>query len=244
MKKLLISTAMLAVSAGAVMAQTETSAPSVLERVLNNVNGAVGATTMGEGDVASVLSNIAATQTTLIENVNDGNVDVDQIFGNIDASVSVIFETVNQPLLSASSSAGAFDATTLNAVTSVALQEMKGTLGDVTTLTLGASLDAAASITGGANQTLNESEALAGSGSGGDAAALAQTTAQEAVVASNLALNTVDLASQVALSATDYNLDASAISTTAIGAVGGGSIVNGEIDKLNSAIFSVVGSTN
>ena len=229
-------------------AETELS-PSVLERLLNNVATAVGSTSVGDVDgIASVLSNVAANQNTLITDIvtpqGQGTVDLDQVFGNIDSSVDVEFLVSSLPILSASNSDGTAVGPDLTTAATVSLQEMKGKLGDITTLVLGASLDATASITGGANQTLNESSAMAGSAAGGDASALAQTAAQEAVLASNLALNTVDLNSAVSVSADSYALEASAISTSAIAAVGGGTIVNGNIDKLNSAIFAVVGSTD
>jgi len=245
MKKLLCSAAALSMMATGAFAQAATElSPSVLERLLNNVSTAVGSTGVGGGgDISSVLSNVAANQNTLITDIADSTNTTDQVFGNIDSSVDVSFLVSTLAILSASNSDGSPVGPDLTSAATVSLQEMKGTLGDITTLVLGASLDATASITGGANQTLNESSAMAGSAAGGDASALAQTTAQEAVLASNLALSTVDLNSAVSVSADSYALEASAISTSAIGAVGGGSIVNGEIDKLNSAIFSVVGST-
>ena len=248
MKKLLCSAAALSMMATGAFAQsaaeTELS-PSVLERLLNNVATAVGSTSVGDTDgIASVLSNVAANQNTLITEINDGTNVTDQVFGNIDSSVDVGFLVSNLPILAASNSDGSPVGADLTDASTVSLQEMKGKLGDITTLVLGASLDATASITGGANQTLNESSAMAGSAAGGDASALAQTAAQEAVLASNLALNTVDLNSAVSVSADSYALEASAISTSAIAAVGGGTIVNGNIDKLNSAIFAVVGSTD
>lgn len=224
--------------AGAASAQSIEDGPSVLERIL----GAITTTTtdINEGEISSVYANIAATSLSLLDRADaDVPAVLEDVLGNIDASIIVDFSaTGNQPLLSESligdDVLGAPpDATNVSRT----FQAMEGTLGDLSTTAIGAVLDDSASITTGAVQDVQDTVA-------GAAMAVSQSTEMESAVLMNAALNSATLSANVTLDVADYALAAADIATTAIGAVGGGSITAGNIEQLNRTVSSFVGSTN
>lgn len=224
--------------AGAASAQSIEAGPSVLERILGDITTAT--TEINEGDISSVYANIAATSLSLLDR-NDGALPavLADVLGNIDASIIVDFSaTGNQPLLS-ESLIGDDVLAAIPQATNVSrtFQAMEGTLGDLSTTAIGAVLDDSASITTGAVQDVQDTVA-------GAAMAVSQSTEMESAVLMNAALNSATLAANVTLDVEDYALAAADIATTAIGAVGGGSITAGNIEQLNRTVSSFVGSTN
>jgi hypothetical protein len=251
MKKLLGSAAAFAVATtmgSAAFAQTVDQ--SVLARVLGDVQADIaGTATFGRigfdgtalDALEGVLSNVAATAPTLIVGGQAINVLVDGalvtipagedlLLGRIDSSVNLDFlrvgDIIQNESISTLSNGDLLETSTFF--------NLEGTLGDVATTAIGAVLTAAdTSITVGAAQSVSESMA------GGAIAAVGHTTTS-AVLATNMALNTVDLDAAVNLTVEDYSLAASGISTTAIGAVGGGTITSGNIPQLERAISATV----
>lgn len=254
MKKLLAGASAFAVAAslaGIANAQAiESEELSVLGRVLEGIADDIGAAEFGRfidgalvPGLESVLANIASTTATIVTTGDDdlalvlgGEVvevgeDLALVLGRIDGSVVVDF-LGSEILLSA--------AQNVNGDIADTYQVMEGTLGDIDTTAIGTVLTVAnesfaglTSIEVGAAQTINE--ALAG-----DAFAGSAETAAQAVLAMNAALNTVDVDASVRLSVEDFALAAGDIGTTAIGAVGGGQIVSGAIDRLNRSVASTV----
>lgn len=255
MKKLLAGASAFAVAAslaGIANAQAiESEELSVLGRVLEGIADDIGAAEFGRfidgalvPGLESVLANIASTTATIVTPGDDvdlalvlgGEVvevgeDLALVLGRIDGSVVVDF-LGSEILLSA--------AANVNGDIADTYQVMEGTLGDIDTTAIGTVLTVAnesfaglTSIEVGAAQTINE--ALAG-----DAFAGSAETAAQAVLAMNAALNTVDVDASVRLSVEDFALAAGDIGTTAIGAVGGGQIVSGAIDRLNRSVASTV----
>lgn len=255
MKKLLAGASAFAVAAslaGIANAQEiESEELSVLGRVLEGIADDIGAAEFGRfidgalvPGLESVLANIASTTATIVTPGDDVNLalvlggevvevgeDLALVLGRIDGSVVVDF-LGSEILLSA--------AANVNGDIADTYQVMEGTLGDIDTTAIGTVLTVAnesfaglTSIEVGAAQTINE--ALAG-----DAFAGSAETAAQAVLAMNAALNTVDVDASVRLSVEDFALAAGDIGTTAIGAVGGGQIVSGAIDRLNRSVASTV----
>lgn len=255
MKKLLAGASAFAVAAslaGIANAQEiESEDLSVLGRVLEGIADDIGAAEFGRfidgalvPGLESVLANIASTTATIVTPGDDVNLalvlggevvevgeDLALVLGRIDGSVVVDF-LGSEILLSA--------AANVNGDIADTYQVMEGTLGDIDTTAIGTVLTVAnesfaglTSIEVGAAQTINE--ALAG-----DAFAGSAETAAQAVLAMNAALNTVDVDASVRLSVEDFALAAGDIGTTAIGAVGGGQIVSGAIDRLNRSVASTV----
>lgn len=255
MKKLLAGASAFAVAAslaGIANAQAiESEELSVLGRVLEGIADDIGAAEFGRfidgalvPGLESVLANIASTTATIVTPGDDVNLalvlggevvevgeDLALVLGRIDGSVVVDF-LGSEILLSA--------AANVNGDIADTYQVMEGTLGDIDTTAIGTVLTVAnesfaglTSIEVGAAQTINE--ALAG-----DAFAGSAETAAQAVLAMNAALNTVDVDASVRLSVEDFALAAGDIGTTAIGAVGGGQIVSGAIDRLNRSVASTV----
>lgn len=249
MKKLLAGASAFAVAAslaGIANAQQIGEGESVLSRILNDVNGAVGANEFGrivdgelEPALESVLANIAATSPTIVTpgdedalglvlggEIGELSEDVALVLGRIDGSVVVDF-LGDEVLASAAENVE-------GAVTDT-FQTMEGTLGDIDATAIGAVLTAEDTrIEVGAAQAVND--ALAGDAFAGSAETVAQ-----AVVAVNAALNTVDVDSSVRLSVEQFALEAGDIATSAIGAVGGGEIVSGSIEQLDRSIARTVG---
>lgn len=225
--------------AGAASAQSIEAGPSVLERILGDIT--TTATAIGDtSEINAVYANIAATSLSLLDR-NDGALPavLADVLGNIDASIIVDFSaTGNQPLLS-ESLIGDDVLAAIPQATNVSrtFQAMEGTLGDLSTTAIGAVLDDSASITTGAVQDVQDTVA-------GAAMAVSQSTEMESAVLMNAALNSATLAANVTLDVEDYALAAADIATTAIGAVGGGSITAGNIEQLNRTVSSFVGSTN
>lgn len=223
--------------AGAASAQSIEAGPSVLERILGDITTTT--TEINEGEISSVYANIAATSLSLLEKEEGVAAVLEDVLGNIDASIIVDFSaTGNQPLLSESLIGDDVlgvppDATNVSRT----FQAMEGTLGDLSTTAIGAVLDDSASITTGAVQDVQDTVA-------GAAMAVSQSTEMESAVLMNAALNSATLSANVTLDVADYALAAADIATTAIGAVGGGSITAGNIEQLNRTVSSFVGSTN
>lgn len=218
--------------AGAASAQSIDAGPSVLERILGDVTTTI--TTIGGGDVSSVYANIAGTSLSLL-NTGAPLATLADVLGNVDASVNVSFVSAlaTQPLLSTSESTNGVG----DVATSSTYQAMEGALGDVSTTAIGAVLDASASITTGAVQDVADTVA-------GAAMAVSQSTQMESAVVMNGAINSATLAANVDLTVADYALAAADIGTTAIGAVGGGEIVAGNIGQLQRTVSSFVGKSN
>lgn len=223
--------------AGAASAQSIEDGPSVLERIL----GAITTTTtdINEGEISSVYANIAATSLSLLEKEEGVAAVLEDVLGNIDASIIVDFSASGtQPLLSETLIGDDVLAAVPEATNvSRTYQAMEGTLGDLSTTAIGAVLDDSASITTGAVQDVQDTVA-------GAAMAVSQSTEMESAVLMNAALNSATLEANVTLDVADYALAAADIATTAIGAVGGGSITAGNIEQLNRTVSSFVGSTN
>lgn len=219
--------------AGAASAQATIDAgPSVLERILGDITTSV--TTINTGNITSLYANVAGTSLSILNQdpTQVAVVTLDDVLGNIDSSINVSFVStlVSQPLLSTSESTDAAG----NLVTSATYQAMEGTLGDLSTTAIGAVMDATASITTGAVQSVNDTVA-------GQAMAVSQATAMEPAVLINASLNSANLDAAVLVDIEDYAVAAGGIATTAIGAVGGGTIVAGNIAQLERTVSSFVG---
>jgi hypothetical protein len=250
MKKLLGTAAAFAVAStlgGAAFAQDA----SVLARVIGDINNINASLELGRivndqtalQGVEGILTNVAAAIPTVITPTAgdflgvmidgvlvDLAVDQQLVLGRIDSSVDLEFLRVG-PILENEALSTLANGDVLETYTYFNLE---GTLGDVATTAIGSVLTAAdTAITVGAAQTVSESMA------GGALAAVAHTTSQ-AVLASNMAINSVDLDAAVNLTVEDYSLAASGIATTAIGAVGGGTITSGNIPQLERAISATI----
>lgn len=211
-------------------AQSIDAGPSVLERILGNITTA--GTTIGAGNIESIYANIAATSLSVLDRdgLPGGGV-IEDVLGNIDARVVVNFiSTGAQPLLSEATSPLA---------AAREWQPMVASLGDVSTTGIGAVLDASATITIGAVQQVSDTIAS-------NAMAVSQSNAPMNALAINAALNSASIDGSVILDVVDLAVDASDISTTVIGAVGGGTIVAGNVhssvERLNRTVSSFVGS--
>lgn len=208
-------------------AQSIEGSPSVLERVLGNITSS--GTTISGGDIGALYANVAATSLSILVQDPAQIATLDDVMGNIDARVRVSFlSTSGQPLLA-------------EALTTDALarewQPMQSSLGDLSTTGIGAVLDDSASITIGAVQTVEDSIA-------GMAMAVSQSTEPLNAIALNAAVNSASINASVILDVADVAVDAGDIATTAIGAVGGGTIVAGNVDRLNRTVSSFVGSSD
>ncbi len=235
---LLRSAAVAAVSvgfAGAASAQSIEAGPSVLERILGDITTA--GTEINTGDITSLYANVAGTSLSLLTQATAASATIADVLGNIDSSITVAFESTpnTQPLISESLTDADGDA--VNEVVSRTFQAMEGTLGDLSTTAIGAVMDATASITTGAVQEVNDTVA-------GMAMAVSQSTEMEPAVLINASLNSANLDAAVNVTVADYALAAGDIATTAIGAVGGGAIVAGNIGQLERTVSSFVGTNN
>ena len=221
-------------------AQSIEAGPSVLERILGDITTTT-ATAISDDEISALYGNIAATSLSLLTQDVAAVATLDDVLGNIDASIEVDFASAlaSQPLLSESLISDNVTDPVNGAITNASrtFQAMEGTLGDLSTTAIGAVLDDSASITTGAVQDVQDTVA-------GAAMAVSQTTEMESAVLMNAALNSATLSANVTLEVADYALAAGDIATTAIGAVGGGSITAGNIEQLNRTVSSFVGSTN
>lgn len=232
--RLLCSASAIALMQGAMPADAQSidAGPSVLERILGNVT--TGGTTIGAGNVQALYANIAATSLSVLDRDGlPGGGTIDDVLGNIDARIVVNFiATSNQPLLA--------EALTATAVARD-WQPMIGSVGDLSTTGIGAVLDASASITIGAVQQVSDTIA-------GNAMALAQSSAPMNALAINAAVNSARIDGSVILDVADMAVEAGDVATTVIGAVGGGTIISGNIqnsvERLNRTVSGFVGSSN
>lgn len=220
--------------AGAASAQAViTEGPSVLERIIGDITSTTS--TINGGNVTSLYANIAGTSLSTLTGTTAAPLTaLEEVLGNVDSSITVNFDaTATQPLISEATSDANGDG--VNETLSRTFQAMEGTLGNVSTTAIGAVMDATASITTGAIQEVNDTVA-------GQAMAVSQTTQMEPAVLINGALNSANLDAAVVLDVNDYALAAGDIATTAIGAVGGGEIVAGNIGQLQRTVSSFVGT--
>lgn len=240
---LLCTVSLIAISqflASAATAQATIEAgPSVLERILGDIT--TTGTTIGGGNIQSLYANIAATSLSLLTQNPAQPATLDDVLGNIDSSISVNFlSTSSQPLIA--EALADFDPVTATyGIVARSWQPMKGTLGDLSTTAIGSVLDATASITVGAVQSVSDTVA-------DQAMAVSQSTGPQNALAINAALNSANLNGSVIVDVVDYSLDASDISTTVIGAVGGGTIVAGvvgdNLDSLTRTVSEFVGTSD
>ncbi len=233
---LLAMTQFLATTAAA---QSIEAGPSVLERILGNIS--TSGTTINGGNIQSLYANIAATSLSILTQNPAQIATLDDVLGNIDSSIVVNFITTSdQPLIA--EALGGYDPA-LMAYSTVARtwQPMKGTLGNLSTTAIGSVLDASASITIGAVQSVSDTVA-------DQAMAVSQSTGPQNALAINAALNSANLNGSVIIDVVDYALEASDISTTVIGAVGGGTIVAGVVgdnmDSLSRTVSEFVGTSD
>lgn len=170
---------------------------SVLDRVLSTLDtGALPKKPSKER--RTVLLNMAANRAAPVDGGGKG----------IEGSVSVRFDRTNETLLSE---------TVSGLTTSSSHQRMEGRVGDVATIVLGASLDQSASINQ-VEQTLHSEDASALP----DASSLPHQPLH--ILAGNVAMNEANLDGSVSIEANGYGMDVGTLSTSVIGAFGGGSI--------------------
>jgi hypothetical protein len=213
--------------------------PSVLERILGDIS--TSGTTINSGNIQSLYANIAATSLSVLTQNPAQIATLDDVLGNIDSSIVVNFLTTsNQPLI-AEALADFDPVSSTYGIVARTWQPMKGTLGNLSTTAIGSVLDSTASITIGAVQSVSDTVA-------DQAMAVSQSTGLQNALAINAALNSANLNGSVIVDVLDYALEASDISTTVIGAVGGGTIVAGVVgdnmDSLSRTVSEFVGTSD